>query len=101
MCNDSVTGNGSELLFSIKLNLPGNLTMDDVLFSAKFKAYTDKSALIEKENMQRVSENEYIALVPTYEVGIGKISYEISVTIPFEGGERCEIIKGETTETTY
>ena len=98
--NSNKTGVGSEIPFSIKLELPDGLTMDDIEFSVRFQAYLSKYVSIDKSEMTRISENEYVAIVSTSEIGEGRIKYEISIDMPGKEGNRKEIIKGYTEEST-
>lgn len=71
--------------------LPG--TMDEVDFRCKFWTYR-KELTVEKKDMIRLDENNYMAVVDSSRLGRGTIKVQTTVLVPdtdVEGGVRTEI----------
>lgn len=98
---NNITVVGTSVKFALSLTLPGNLTMDDVDFSASFFVVPGKSITIGKEEMLRVSKNTYTCVVDTTAIGAGNVKCQVEVLIPdapSPGGVRKEIICLNTGE---
>ena len=84
---------GTELKFAVALTLPGGLTMDEVDFRCKFWTYR-KELTVEKKEMIRLDENNYMAVVDSSRLGRGTIKVQTTVLVPdtdVDGGVRTEI----------
>lgn len=71
--------------------LPG--TMDDVDFHCKFWTYR-KELTVEKKDMIRIDENNYMAVVDSSLLGRGTLKVQTTVLVPdtdVDGGVRREI----------
>ena len=71
--------------------LPG--TMDEVDFRCKFWTYR-KELTVEKKDMIRLDENNYMAVVDSSLLGRGTIKVQTTVLVPdtdVDGGVRTEI----------
>ena len=55
MVNDNISVIGSWIKFALSLDLPGSLSMDDVGFEAVFYIYGNKTVVIPKSGMIRIS----------------------------------------------
>lgn len=90
---------GTIIKVVISIKLPSELTMDDVDFSCKFYVYINNVQTIDKKDMKRVDENNYIAYVDTGVIGNGEIMIETTAYLPdqdYEGGIRKEIDRMNT-----
>lgn len=90
---------GSIIKVVISIEFPSGLTMDDVDFCCKFYVYPNDSQVVEKKDMKRIDENNYIAYVDTKQIGSGEINIETTVCLPdsdIEGGIRKEIDRVNT-----
>lgn len=92
---------GTELKLNISAELDNNLHLADVDFSATF--YTamgvGKSLTVEKKDMLKVDEDNYIAVVDTKKVGTGEYWMKLSAELPdedCEDGFRSEVVKVPT-----
>lgn len=99
---NSISITGTVMKFALSLDLPGNLTMDDVVFEARFYIYGNKVETIPKSGMVRQDSGTYILALDTSLLGgDGRVKCQISVDIPdanCEDGVRTEIIRVETDE---
>ena len=92
-----MTGLGTIYKLNIHIDgLPG--TMDDVSFTAVFFCFQQKLE-ISKEEMIRVDENNYIAVIDSTKIGRGIIKMKLTVEIPdsdIPGGLRKEVYTHDT-----
>lgn len=85
---------GTEIKLNISIDPIGRTTMDDYEFVAEVFCSPTKTVTIPKEESIRVDANNYIILVDTTALGIGKIKVKLTATIPdedFSDGFRTEI----------
>lgn len=89
---------GTVYKLNVSIELPDNLTMDDVDFSCRFYCWKD-SVEVKKDQMIRLDENNYIAVVDSNLIGRGEIINQVTVNIPdndIEDGFRTEIYTDKT-----
>jgi hypothetical protein len=76
------TVEGTQIKLGISLFLPGELTMDEVDFTASFYIYPERARVFEKSGMSRVNENLYTVTVDTAAMGVGEIQSQFEVILP-------------------
>lgn len=90
---------GTIYKLNVSITLPSGLTMDDVDFTCRF--YTFKqSVVISKEQMFRIDQDNYVAVLDSQLIGRGHIKNQVTVYLPdddIDGGKRKEIYTEETT----
>lgn len=94
---------GTIYKLNVNIELPDNLTMDDVDFSCRFYCWKD-SIEVNKDQMIRLDENNYIAVVDSNLIGRGEIINQVTVNIPdndIEDGFREEIYTDRTGIKIY
>jgi hypothetical protein len=87
---------GTFIRFVVTLEIPGNITMDDVDFSIDFYVFPNKKRHFKKAETFRIDENSCAVTLDTSGMGAGRILYTIDVVLP--DGSR-EIIGSRTDET--
>ena len=95
---------GTELKINIHVEPIGGLSMDDYDFQADFYVYRNRKVSVRKEEMIRVDENDYIAIVDTERTGMGKIRMRLTAYVPDEDlpdGLRTEIATVDTDITIH
>lgn len=91
-----VTNVGTQIKFNISLTLPGNLSMDEIKFYVEFYVYSYRALKVEKAEMERIDENNYVAVCDSAVTGPGEIKMRTTALIPNGDTERKEI---ETVST--
>lgn len=86
-------------IYKINIHIEGLPTnMDDVDFTARFYCFRDFIEL-RKDDLIRVDENNYIAVVDSAKIGRGTIKMKITVNVPdgyIDDGVRTEIYTENT-----
>lgn len=85
---------GSEIKMNVHVNPIGGIHLSDCDFTCHFFCYPNKVLNVKKEEMIKVDDDNYTALVYTKNLGTGMLYMTIKVEIPdadFEDGLRTEI----------
>lgn len=98
--NENIVYYGSEIKLKIGVEPVHGLTMDDYNFDCEFYCYSNRKVKVEKVEMVREDENNYIAVLRTQELGTGTLKCKITSYIPDTYGgndwERTEICTLDT-----
>lgn len=90
---------GTELKLNIHIESIGSITMDDYKFEVETYCIPAKTIVTNKNDMIRVDSNNYIVLVDTNEIGVGKLRCKVTAYIPdadFNDGFRTEVVNIDT-----
>lgn len=85
---------GSQLKINVNVQPIGEIHLSSCNFFCTFFINPNKSIKIPKEDMIKVDDDNYIALIDTIALGIGSIKMTIEIDIPdkdFSNGFRKEI----------
>lgn len=82
--NRDVSISGTEIKINVHIDPLGSLRMADYDFECKFYVFPKKSVIISKDNMVKVDEDNYLAIVDTTDLGIGKLHMTLTAHIPDE-----------------
>jgi hypothetical protein len=93
-CTKTAVGTSIKFIVSI-LDLPDNLTMDDVDFVFTFFIHPNRTEEVSKADMVRINKKYYKATLDTRSIGSGRIEYQCRVIMP-DGSE--DIIREYTDE---
>lgn len=86
---------GTEMKLNISVDPLGEITMDDYDFEVEVFCIPQKKIEIIKEDSIRIDENNYIILVDSSKLGIGKVKVKFTAYIPdvdFDDGYRTEVL---------
>lgn len=86
---------GTELKLNITADLGNDLHLSDVDFFARFSNPFGKSVTIDKKDMKKYDDDNYVAVVDTKIVGTGEYWMKLSVQLPdadCEDGFRKEVV---------
>lgn len=86
---------GTELKLNVNADLGNGLHLSDVDFTARFYSSFGKSITIDKKDMKKQDDDNYIAVVDTKKVGTGEYWMKLTVQIPdedCEDGFRTEVV---------
>lgn len=92
---------GTELKLNVNADLGNGLHLSDVDFTARFYSSFGKSITIDKKDMKKLDDDNYIAVVDTKKVGTGEYWMKLTVQIPdedCEDGFRTEVVTIPTGE---
>lgn len=101
--NMKTSGIGTIFKLNVSISGLGALTMDDVDFECDFYVYSNKRQSVKKEQMIRIDENNYIAIVYSDKLGVGSIKNATTIRIPdgdIPDGIRVEVANEITTVRT-
>lgn len=73
---------GTQLKLNIHIDPLGTLHMDDYDFECKFFVFQKKYIVLQKSDMIKVDEDNYLALVDTSTLGIGNLHITLTAFIP-------------------
>lgn len=86
-------------IYKLNIHIEGlPLAMDDVEFSCKFWTFKE-SVTLRKNEMIRIDEENYVAVIDSSLIGRGEIRVQTTVLIPdtdCDGGIRTEIYTEQT-----
>lgn len=85
---------GTEMKLNISVDPIGSTTMDDYDFVAEVFCSPSKVITVPKGEAIRVDANNYVVLVDTTILGVGKVKVKLTAAIPdedFSDGFRTEI----------
>lgn len=86
---------GTELKLNVTADLGNDLHLSDVDFFARFSNPLGKSVTIEKKDMKKYDDDNYVAVVDTKIVGAGEYWMKLTVKLPdadCEDGFRTEVV---------
>jgi hypothetical protein len=86
---------GTELKLNVNADLGNGLHLSDVDFTARFYSSFGKSITIDKKDMKKLDDDNYIAVVDSKKVGTGEYWMRLSVQLPdadCEDGYRSEVV---------
>lgn len=89
-----MSGFGTQFVINVKMTPMDGVHMSDVEFKARFYVYQNKFLELDKSDMVKVDEDNYLALVDSAKVGKGQIKYRLFVNVPdeyWESGYRVVI----------
>lgn len=89
-----MSGFGTQFVINVNMTPMDGVHMADVDFKAKFYVYQNKVLELDKADMVKVDEDNYLAFVDSAKVGKGQIKYRLFVNVPdeyWEGGHRLVI----------
>ena len=89
-----MSGFGTQFVINVNMTPMDGVHMSDVEFKAKFYVYQNKVLEVDKVDMVKVDEDNYLAFVDSTKVGKGQIKYRLFVDVPdenWEGGTRLVI----------
>jgi hypothetical protein len=95
MKNNNECISGTQLKLNIHIDPLGTLHASDYDFECKFFVFQKKSITVTKEEMVKVDDDNYLAIVDTTTLGIGNLHITITANVPdddFEGRLRKEVI---------
>lgn len=95
MKNNNECVSGSQLKLNIHIDPIESLHMEDYDFECKFFIFPKKSITIKKTGMVKLDSDNYLVLVDTATLGIGKLHITLTAYIPdydFEGSTRKEMV---------
>ena len=90
---DVVIGTQAKILFSVEL--PGGLTMKDVAWTVTVRngsRLCPVSVTIPKEDCIIVTDNSYVVLVDTDELGVGRYTLTVTLQVPDTDYERTIVL---------
>lgn len=79
--NDTVIS-GTEIKMNIHIDPLGHLHMSDYDFECKFYIFAKKAITITKADMVKLDDDNYLVLVDTTDLGIGKLHLTLTAQIP-------------------
>ena len=86
---------GTELKLNVTAELGNGLHLSDVDFSVRFSNPSGKSVTIEKKDMKKYDDDNYVAVVDTKIVGAGEYWMKLTAKLPdadCEDGFRTEVV---------
>ena len=90
---------GTELKLNITAELGNGLHLSDVDFTVTFYSSLRRSEVFAKEDMVKVDDDNYIAVIDTAKLGAGEYMMKLVAEIPdadCEDGFRTEVVKVPT-----
>lgn len=90
---------GSEFKLNVSIEPISDFTMDDYDFKCEFWCYSNRKVTIEKKDMSRQDENNYIARLDSRLLGSGELKCMVTAYIPdsdFDDGYRTEVVCVDT-----
>lgn len=85
---------GTEIKVNVHFESIDGLTMDDYDFTCEFYVFRNMIATVNKKEMIRVDQDNYVAIVDTATTGPGEIMLRATAMIPdadCDGGYRKEV----------
>lgn len=79
--NDTVIS-GTEIKMNVHIDPLGHLHMSDYDFECKFYIFAKKAVIITKADMVKLDDDNYLVLVDTTDLGIGKLHLTLTAQIP-------------------
>lgn len=95
---------GTEFKVLVEIDPVDDVHMADMVFSCQFYTRLESPKTITKEQMIKVSDDSYIALVDTTDMSAGTLRNRMTIDIPdkdFADGYRREIVDVEAGTKIY
>ena len=80
--NRDVSISGTEIKINVHIDPIGTLHMDAYDFECKFYIFPKKFVIVKKEDMVKVDEDNYLAIVDTTDLGIGRLHMTLTAQVP-------------------
>lgn len=101
MCKNKkdISISGTEIKLNIHVDPLGSLHMADYNFECKFYIFPKKFITINKADMVKIDDDNYMCIVDTTELGIGDLHLTLIAQIPdsdFENTLRREVVCVDT-----
>lgn len=90
---------GADITLNISIEKINGLTMDDLDFKCSFFTINGQYLQLDKSQLVRVDNSNYLACINTVDLSCGKLSMRIYVKVPdsnYEKGYRLEIANVDT-----
>lgn len=90
---------GTELKINVHIDPVDGMRMDDYFFKCDFFMFKNRMVTVGKEEMIRVDEDNYVALVDSSKTGSGALKMKVTAFIPdadMPDGERQEVVMVDT-----
>lgn len=87
---------GSEIKLNINIKPVDFLHMSDYDFNVVFFTNSDSSVTLSKEQLKKVDDDNYLAMIDSTQLGLGKVKMKITAYLPdndFDDKIRTEIIQ--------
>lgn len=97
--NKDVSVSGTEIKLNIHIDPLGTLHMSDYDFECKFYVFPKKAIIINKEDMVKIDDDNYLCMVDTTGLGIGCLHLTLIAQIPdsdFNDAIRREVVCVDT-----
>lgn len=92
--NSNTSISGTQIKINIHIDPLGSLHMSDYDFECKFYIFPKKSIIVKKTQMVKVDDDNYLALVDSTGLGVGRLHMTLTAQIPdedFNNSTRREI----------
>ena len=96
---DEIIYLGTEVKLNINIEPIGGAVMDDYDFSCEFYCLPNASIRLNKDQLIRTDENNYLAVIDTMPLGVGELKCKVTAYIPdadCNDGIRTEVIRIDT-----
>lgn len=93
---------GTQLKINIHIDNIDNYSMNDMDFECEFYISPNKFITVYKKDMIKVDNENFIAIVDSEKLGIGKLMVKVTAYVPdgdFEDGFRKEVARTYTNVT--
>lgn len=93
-------GKGTQLKINVRAEHLGGVTLSECEFTCTFYVLSNKTIIVEKADMIKLDDNNYVALVDTDNLNPGELKMDINLRVPdgdFPSGYRTEIERGICT----
>ena len=80
--NNTTVISGTEIKLNIHIDPLGELHMSNYNFECKFYIFPKNFIIVKKEDMVKVDEDNYLAIVDTTSLGVGKLHLTVTAEIP-------------------
>lgn len=75
---------GSQIKLNVNIDPLGDLHMEDYEFECKFYIFPKKFIIINKSEMVKIDSDNYVVLVDTTDLGVGRLHMMLTAQIPDE-----------------
>lgn len=85
---------GTDFKINVHVEPIDGLHMDDYDFTCRFSVYTNRVVQVEKKDMIRVDQDNYVACIDSRKIGSGGVKMRFTAFIPdvdFPDGLRTEV----------
>lgn len=85
---------GTEFKINVHIDRLDGFSMDDIEFECEFYTFRNRKTVVKKQDMVRVDQDNYLAMIDSSELGVGTIICRVIAYIPdadFDDGFRTEV----------